>query len=91
MNEIIEITLLLNLFFYEDEKYTRNETFIKAERGKAISLLDEYADQLKEIDLELSLEYQETINYLENISDEEYQEIKKDLIKRVEFLQSNSN
>ena len=34
-------------------------TFIEAEREKSISLLDEYAEQLKEIDLEFSQEYQE--------------------------------
>lgn len=48
-----------------------------------ISTLDDIVDELKEIDEELYQEYQETINNLENISDEEYQIIKNDMIESV--------
>lgn len=83
MNNIIEITLLLNLFYFENETYTRNEGFIQARRRKAIALLDEEADELKEIDSDLAQEYQETIAYLDSLSDEDYQTLKEELLTRV--------
>ncbi len=73
MNDTIETTLLLNLFYFENGTYTRNENFIEAKRRKAIALLDEDADELKAIDPDLAQEYAETIRYLETLSDEEYQ------------------
>ena len=85
MNETIEATLLLNLFYFENGTYTRNENFIEAKRRKAIALLDEDADELKDIDPDLAQEYAETINYLETLSDEDYQETKEGLIKQVEI------
>ena len=83
MNDTIETTLLLNLFYFEDECYTRNENFIAAKRRKAIALLDEDADELKEIDPDVAKEYAETISYLDSLSDEEYQSLKEGLIERV--------
>lgn len=83
MNDAIETTLLLNLFSYENEHYKREEDFIEAKRRKAIYLLDALADELKEIDETLYNEYQETIRYLEEISDEEYQNVKNDIIESV--------
>ena len=85
MNETIEATLLLNLFYFENGTYTKNENFIEAKRRKAIALLDEDADELKDIDPDLAQEYAETINYLETLSDEDYQETKEGLIKQVEI------
>lgn len=85
MNDTIETTLLLNLFYFENGTYTRNENFIEAKRRKAIALLDEDADELKAIDPDLAQEYAETINYLETLSDEDYQETKEGLIKQVEI------
>ncbi|MHA2618203.1 transcriptional regulator [Streptococcus agalactiae] len=84
MNDTIETTLLLNLFYFENGIYTRNENFIEAKRRKAIALLDEDADELKEIDPDLSEEYQETISYLDSLSDESYQELKEELLSRVD-------
>ena len=84
MNETIEATLLLNLFYFENGTYTRNENFIEAKRRKAIALLDEDADELKAIDPELAQEYAETISYLETLSDEEYQTKKEELLQQVE-------
>ena len=85
MNDTIETTLLLNLFYFENGIYTKNENFIEAKRRKAIALLDEDADELKDIDPDLAQEYAETINYLETLSDEDYQETKEGLIKQVEI------
>lgn len=85
MNETIEATLLLNLFYFENGTYTKNENFIEAKRRKAIALLDEDAEELKDIDPDLAQEYAETINYLETLSDEDYQETKEGLIKQVEI------
>ena len=85
MNDTIETTLLLNLFYFENGTYTRNENFIEAKRRKAIALLDEDADELKDIDPDLAQEYAETINYLETLSDEDYQETKEGLIKQGEI------
>lgn len=84
MNETIEATLLLNLFYFENGTYTRNENFIEAKRRKAIALLDEDADELKAIDPELAQEYAETIRYLETLSDEEYQNKKEEFLQQVE-------
>ena len=84
MNDTIETTLLLNLFYFENGTYTRNENFIEAKRRKAIALLDEDADELKDIDPELAQEYAETISYLETLSDEEYQTKKEELLQQVE-------
>ncbi|CAD0149475.1 conserved protein of unknown function [Streptococcus thermophilus] len=84
MNDTIETTLLLNLFYFENGAYSRNDHFIEAKRRKAIALLDEDADELKEIDPELAEEYQETISYLETLSDEEYQTKKEELLQQVE-------
>lgn len=84
MNETIEATLLLNLFYFENGTYTRNENFIEAKRRKAIALLDEDADELKAIDPELAQEYAETISYLETLSDEEYQNKKEEFLQQVE-------
>ena len=84
MNETIEATLLLNLFYFENGTYTKNENFIEAKRRKAIALLDEDADELKDIDPELAQEYAETISYLETLSDEEYQNKKEELLQQVE-------
>ncbi len=82
MNETIEATLLLNLFYFENGTYTKNENFIEAKRRKAIALLDEDADELKNIDPDLAEEYQETISYLDSLSDESYQELKEELLSR---------
>ena len=84
MNDTIEATLLLNLFYFENGTYTKNENFIEAKRRKAIALLDEDADELKAIDPELAQEYAETISYLETLSDEEYQTKKEELLQQVE-------
>lgn len=84
MNDTIETTLLLNLFYFENGTYTRNENFIESKRRKAIALLDEDADELKDIDPELAQEYAETISYLETLSDEEYQTKKEELLQQVE-------
>ena len=84
MNDTIETTLLLNLFYFENGTYTRNENFIEAKRRKAIALLDEDADELKAIDSDLAQEYAETIRYLETLSDEEYQTKKEELLQQVE-------
>ena len=84
MNDTIETTLLLNLFYFENGTYTRNENFIEAKRRKAIGLLDEDADELKAIDTDLAQEYAETIRYLETLSDEEYQTKKEELLQQVE-------
>lgn len=84
MNDTIETTLLLNLFYFENGTYTRNEKFIEAKRRKAIALLDDDADELKGIDPELAEEYQETISYLDSLSDEDYQSLKEDLLSRVD-------
>ncbi|HEM3690397.1 TPA: transcriptional regulator [Streptococcus suis] len=84
MNETIETTLLLNLFYFENGIYTKNENFIEAKRRKAIALLDEDADELKVIDPDLAQEYAETISYLETLSDEEYQTKKEELLQQVE-------
>lgn len=83
MNDTIEITLLLNLFFYEMGLYTRNESFIEANKRKAISILDEHANNFKYIDEDLYKDYKETIAFLENISEEEYQYIKNDIVENV--------
>lgn len=89
MNDTIEITLLFNLFFYEMGLYTRNEVFIESKKRKAISILDEYADELKEIDEDLYNEYKETITFLEGISEEEYQNIKNEIVENVmEFIKN---
>ena len=85
MNDTIETTLLLNLFYFENGTYTRNENFIEAKRRKAIALLDEDADELKAIDPELAQEYAETISYLETLSDEEYQNKKEEFLQQVEI------
>lgn len=84
MNDTIETTLLLNLFYFENGTYTRNENFIEAKRRKAIALLDEDAEELKAIDPDLAQEYAETISYLETLSDEEYQTKKEELLQQVE-------
>lgn len=84
MNETIETTLLLNLFYFENGTYTRNENFIEAKRRKAIALLDDDADELKGIDPDLAEEYQETISYLDSLSDEDYQSLKEDLLSLVD-------
>ncbi len=72
MNETIETTLLLNLFHYDNGGYSRNEIFIDAKRRKAIAILDEDA------------EYEETISYLDSLSDEDYHSLKEDLLQQVE-------
>ena len=84
MNDTIETTLLLNLFYFENGTYTRNENFIEAKRRKAIALLDEDDDELKAIDSDLAQEYAETISYLETLSDEEYQNKKEEFLQQVE-------
>ena len=84
MNDTIETTLLLNLFYFENGTYTRNESFIGAKRIKAIALLDEDADELKSIDPDLAEEYQETISYLGSLSDEDYQSLKEELLQQFE-------
>jgi hypothetical protein len=84
MNDTIETTLLLNLFYFENGTYTRNEGFIEAKRRKAIALLDEDADELKSIDPDLAEEYQETISYLDSLSDEDYQSLKEELLQQFE-------
>ena len=89
MNNTIEITLLFNLFFYEMGLYTRNERFIEANKRKAISILDEHANDLKYIDEGLYNDYKETIAFIENISEEEYQYIKNDIVENVMELIKN--
>lgn len=69
--------------------YTRNERFIEANKRKAVSILDEDANNLKYIDEGLYNDYKETIAFLENISEEEYQYIKNDIVENVmEFIKN---
>ena len=42
------------------------------------------ADELKSIDSDLAEEYQETISYLDSLSDEDYQSLKEELLQQVE-------
>lgn len=84
MTETIETILLTNLFYFEHNRFTRNETFILARRRKAIALLDEDLKELKAIDERLAQDYQETISYLETLSDEDYQTLKEDIIASVD-------
>lgn len=44
----------------------------------------EDADELKSIDSDLAEEYQETISYLDSLSDEDYQSLKEELLQQVE-------
>ena len=84
MTETIETILLTNLFYFEHNRFTRNETFIFARRRKVIALLDEDLKELKAIDERLAQDYQETIAYLETLSDEDYQTLKEDIIASVD-------
>lgn len=84
MTETIETILLTNLFYFEHNRFTRNEAFILARRRKAIALLDEDLKELKAIDERLAQDYQETIAYLETLSDEDYQTLKEDIIASVD-------
>lgn len=84
MTETIETILLTNLFYFEHNRFTRNETFILARRRKAIALLDEDLKELKAIDERLAQDYQETIAYLETLSDEDYQTLKEDIIASID-------
>lgn len=84
MTETIETILLTNLCYFEHNRFTRNETFILARRRKAIALLDEDLKELKAIDEHLAQDYQETISYLETLSDEDYQTLKEDIIASVD-------
>ena len=84
MTETIETILLTNLFYFEHNRFTRNEAFILARRRKAIALLDEDLKELKAIDERLAQDYQETIAYLETLSDEDYQTLKDDIIASVD-------
>ena len=84
MTETIETILLTNLFYFEHNRFTRNETFILARRRKAIALLDEDLKELKAIDERLAQDYQETIAYLEILSDEDYQTLKEDIIASID-------
>lgn len=84
MTETIETILLTNLFYFEHNRFTRNETFILARRRKAIALLDEDLKELKAIDERLAQDYQETISYLETLSDEDYQTLKEDIIASID-------
>ena len=84
MTETIETILLTNLFYFEHNRFTRNEAFILARRRKAITLLDEDLKELKAIDERLAQDYQETIAYLETLSDEDYQTLKDDIIASVD-------
>ncbi|MGT2754713.1 hypothetical protein [Streptococcus ovis] len=77
-------TLLANLFYFENGKYSKNQNFIEAKRRKAIAILDEYREELAEIDSTVSEEYGETILYLESISDEEYLSLKEKLLSQME-------
>ncbi len=85
MNETIETTLLLNLFHYDNGGYSRNEIFIDAKRRKAIAILDEDAEELEEVDRELAKEYEETISYLDSLSDEDYRSLKEDILQQVKI------
>ncbi|MCF0239835.1 MAG: transcriptional regulator [Streptococcus gallolyticus] len=84
MTETIETILLTNLFYFEYNRFTRNEAFILARRRKAIALLDEDLKEFKAIDERLAQDYQETIAYLETLSDEDYQTLKEDIIASVD-------
>lgn len=86
MNETIEATLLLNLFYFENGTYTKNENFIEAKRRKRLLFQIEDADELKDIDPELAQEYAETISYLETLSDEEYQTKKKNCFNKLKSI-----
>lgn len=83
MNATIETTLLLNLFYVDNGVYSRNDVFIEARRRKAIALLDEDAHELKAIDPDLSQEYQETVRFLESLSDEAYQSLKEKVMTQM--------
>ncbi|MCY7178408.1 transcriptional regulator [Streptococcus gallolyticus subsp. gallolyticus] len=84
MTETIETILLTNLFYFEHNRFARNEDFILARRRKAIALLDEDLKEFKAIDERLAQDYQETIAYLETLSDEDYQTLKEDIIASVD-------
>ncbi len=64
---------------------------LKLTKEKAISILDEHANDLKYIDEGLYNDYKETIAFLEKISEEEYQYIKNDIVENVEIMIKQSN
>ncbi|HEL1582379.1 hypothetical protein [Streptococcus suis] len=84
MTEACETTLILSYFYLENGQYTRNEKYISAKRRKAIALLDEDREELEELDSDLVADYQETIDYLDSLSDEEYQSLKDKIVSQVE-------
>lgn len=80
----VYMTLLNHLYTLKgDSIYLPNEEGQAAKRRKMISLLDEEVEILQEVDADLARDYEETISYLERISNEEYEFLRTEIVESV--------
>ncbi|ESR10523.1 hypothetical protein DIX59_09050 [Streptococcus iniae] len=78
----IETILLTNLFHFElDGQLKENEEFIKLTRRSALNSLQMDYKELQENEIDLTDDYKETINYIKQLTDHEYEELKQSILQ----------
>ncbi|MCK1162388.1 hypothetical protein MX033_08400 [Streptococcus uberis] len=76
-----DVTLLTNLFYFElNGHLKKNEAFIKLTRRSALNSLQVDYKELKENDIDLADDYNEAINHIKKLTDQEYEEMKESIL-----------
>lgn len=77
----IDTTLLINLYHFElDGCLKKNEEFIKLTRRSALNSLQVDYKELKEKGIDLAEDYNEAINHIKKLTDQEYEEMKESIL-----------
>lgn len=77
----IDATLLTNLFHFElDGHLRKNEEFIKLTRRSALNSLQVDYKELKENGIDLADYYNEAINHIKELTDQEYEKMKESIL-----------
>lgn len=82
MTETIDMILRTTFYYYDmSGTWTLNKKIVHLSRQGLVAELEMDIESLKGTDEDLIMAYQETINYLHNMSDREYQVIKQDFLE----------
>ncbi|MFS1664507.1 transcriptional regulator [Streptococcus sp. zg-JUN1979] len=91
MIDTVETILLQSLYDFDGARYHERTDYLGAKRRKMIALLDEDLEGLEGMDDSLVEDYKTTIEYLESISDQDYETIKTELVWSCEQINAGAS
>ena len=91
MIDTVETILLQSLYDFDGARYHERAGYLGAKRRKMIALLDEDLEGLEGMDDSLVEDYKTTIEYLESISDQDYETIKAELVWSCEQINAGAS